>query len=191
MGGSFDPPHIGHLLLAQDAQENLHLDRVVFVPAAASPLKAHPPVASAVARLTMVRASVAAHPTWEVSDWEMRQGGTSYSLHTARHLHERFHGAELFWIIGADQLAQLHAWHRIGELAKLVTFAIACRHGSPAAIRPASLAPAIHMVALPVRRLDISSTEIRERLASGASVNLFLPPPLPDIIRREGLYQPQ
>ncbi|MDR2513353.1 MAG: nicotinate-nucleotide adenylyltransferase [Puniceicoccales bacterium] len=190
MGGSFDPPHIGHLLLAQDAQESLHLDRVVFVPAATAPLKPCPPVASAEARLAMVRAAVAGRPAWEVSAWEHQQGGTSYSLHTACHLHEYFHGAELLWIIGADQLAQLHAWHRIGELAQRVTFAVACRLGSLAGIRPAALDPAISLVELPARRMDISSTEIRQRLAQGAPVDLFLPPPLPDIIRRQGLYRP-
>ncbi|MDR2845171.1 MAG: nicotinate-nucleotide adenylyltransferase [Puniceicoccales bacterium] len=188
IGGSFDPPHLGHLILAQDAQEALGLDKVIFVPAAASPLKGHAPVATAPVRLALAQAAFGGRAGWEVSDWELKQGGTSYSLCTAEHLHGRFPDAELFWVIGADQLAQLNAWHRIGELARLVRFAVARRTGS-ALTRPAELSAAVDVQELPARCMDISSTEVRTRLKKGLPVDLFLPEKVLQVIERGNLYR--
>lgn len=188
MGGSFDPPHNGHLILAQDAAEALFLGKVIFVPAATAPLKEHPPVAAALERLEMVRAAIAGRHGWEVCDWEIRQGGTSYSLHTAQHLCERHPDADIFWIIGADQLVQLPAWHRIGELARRVRFAVATRSGDVLE-PPTGLPPEVRLVALPPRRLDISSTEIRARIPRGLPVDLFLPAPVCRHIERRQLYR--
>jgi nicotinate-nucleotide adenylyltransferase len=188
MGGSFDPPHHGHLILAQDAAEALSLGSVVFVPAAAAPLKKHPPVAAAPERLEMVRAAIAGHHGWEASDWEIRQGGTSHSLHTARHWRERHPDADIFWIIGADQLAQLPAWHRIGELAQHVRFALAARTADTPD-PPPTLPPQVRIVPLPPRRMDISSTEIRERIRKNLPVDFFLPEPVHRHIERRQLYR--
>lgn len=190
LGGTFDPPHIGHLILAQEAGEALGLDRVIFIPAAQTPLKEGAPVAPAAARLAMVGAAVAQHgPSWEVSDWEIRRGGISYSVHTAEYFHGRFPDAELFWIIGADQLARLATWFRIGELAKLVSFAVAHRAESPPPERPQGLDAGVRLLELPVRRVDISSTEIRARLSRGAPVDLFLPEAVSRLIERERFYR--
>ncbi len=187
MGGTFDPPHLGHLILAQTAEEFLGLDRVVFVPTAESPLKGRPPAAPAAARLAMVRAAVAERRKWGVSDWEIRQGGASYSVRTAAHLHREFPDAELFWIIGADQLAQLNAWHRIDELCRLVRFVVAVRDGDELE-RPAHLHPCVKIEALPMRRFDVSSTEIRARLGAGLPVAFFLPERVREVIEQGKFY---
>jgi nicotinate-nucleotide adenylyltransferase len=213
VGGSFDPPHLGHLLLAQDATEFLALDKVLFIPTAATALKAHAPLASAPLRLAMLQAAIAGHPAWEVSDWEILQGGTSYSLHTAQHLRTLYPDAELYWLIGADQLRQLHRWYRATELFRLVRFAVAdrntppspaapadnkaaataftCAAGSVASPAPASAQPPpdAHITTLPCRNVDISSTEIRNRLHTGRPVDLFLPEGVHRIIQRESLYR--
>jgi nicotinate-nucleotide adenylyltransferase len=214
LGGSFDPPHLGHLLLAQDAAEFLALDKVLFIPAAAAPLKPAGPTAPAESRLAMIRAAVAAHgqPAWEVSDWEIRQGGTSYSYHTAQYLRTLHPDAELYWLIGADQLRQLDHWHRAAELCELVQFAIADRSqlltaapagqlvpqvskpacgacdAATAAHAPAAAPARARIVHLPCRNVDISSTEIRTRLRDGLPVDLFLPESVLRLIQRQSLY---
>lgn len=187
MGGAFDPPHLGHLILAQTAEEFLGLDRVLFMPTAESPLKGRLPTASAAARLEMVRAAVMARENWAVSDWEIRQGGTSYSVHTASHLRREFPEAELFWIIGADQLARLGAWHRIDELCRLVRFVVAVREGDTLE-RPPDLHPCVKIEALPARRFDVSSTDIRTRLREGKSVAFFLPERVREVIEQGKFY---
>jgi nicotinate-nucleotide adenylyltransferase len=191
LGGSFDPPHLGHLLLAQDAAEALSLGKLIFMPAAAAPLKARPPVAPAESRLAFVRAAAAARsPRWEVSDWEIRRGGTSYSFHTTARLREQFPDAELYWIIGADQLARLPSWHRAAELCRMARFAVAPRGGAdetPAL--PPELAESLTLVQLPARRADISSTEIRARLRDNLPVDLFLPAAARFLIEQEPAYR--
>jgi nicotinate-nucleotide adenylyltransferase len=193
MGGSFDPPHLGHLVLAQDAAEHLALDAVIFVPAAQAPLKPGPPASPAATRLEMTRAAVAAHgdPAWSVSDLEIRQGGKSYTIHTAQRLRELHPGADvkLYWLIGADQLRQLGRWHRAEELFQLVDFAVADRE---AAVRDAgniAVPPGAHVTFLPTRNIDISSTEIRRRLRDALPVDFFLPAAVHQIIEREHLYR--
>jgi nicotinate-nucleotide adenylyltransferase len=194
LGGSFDPPHFGHLLLAQDAAESLALDKIIFIPAAAAPLKPAGPVAPADSRLAMTQAAVAAHgqPAWEVSDEEIRQGGTSYTYHTAQHLRTLYPDAELYWLIGADQLRQLDRWHRAAELFDLVQFAVADRNHllSDAATTPDFPRPptGARIVRLPFRNVDISSTEIRARLRAGLPVDLFLPECVHRLIQRQSLY---
>ncbi|MDR1818570.1 MAG: nicotinate-nucleotide adenylyltransferase [Puniceicoccales bacterium] len=223
LGGTFDPPHAGHLFLAQDAREHLALDLVLLVPAAASPLKGREAVAPAAARLELARAAAAEFPWLEVEDFEVRRGGLSFSFDTATHLRRRFGPeAELFWLVGADQAAQLHRWHRAEELAKLVRFAVAGRRaaslqgewgmgngewgssGGCAAVDggitaggdavgaagggagSGSVSPVV--VWLPERRVDISSTEVRERARRGLSLELFLPAGVRKIIQQRNLY---
>lgn len=195
LGGSFDPPHVGHLVLAQDAAEFLSLDAVLFIPAAQAPLKPASPVAPADLRLEMLRAAVAPHAArgWAVSDWEMRRGGESFSIHTARHLLATHPGAEIHWLIGADRLADLARWNCATELFQLVHFAAAQRtnaDGGGAPAKPPSAPAGARVVFLPPRRLDISSTEIRARLGAGLPVDLFLPPGVNEIIQRRMPYQP-
>ena len=121
-GGSFDPIHIGHLIIASDAAEQMALDRVLFIPAAQAPLKPNAPEATANDRAEMTRLAIEADPRFEVRRFEIDRGGTSFSIDTAEEIAREFPEAELFWIIGGDQARQLDQWNRIDELAKLVEF---------------------------------------------------------------------
>jgi len=200
LGGTFDPPHNGHLFLAQDAQEQLDLDAVLFIPAAVPPLKGREPAAPAALRLAMMRAAIAAAGdagrAWEASDCELRRGGVSYSVDTALELRRRFGtAAQLFWLIGADQAAQLRRWHRAAELLQLVHFVVAERDAPPPPAVPATACsggtPAgggEEILRLRARRVDISSSEIRERCRRGLSLDLFLPAPVAEIIRAQHIY---
>lgn len=188
LGGAFDPVHHGHLLLAQEAQDALGLEKIILMPGAQTPLKGRAPAASDAHRLAMLTAAVRHRPDWEVCDWEIRQGGVSYSLNTAAYLRTRFPEAELHWIIGADQFTRLPDWHKIGELGRLVRFAVALRNGDNLK-RPERLPVTVLAEALPARRIDLSSTEVRERLASGKpGAEWMIPYPVYEYIRKHGLY---
>ncbi len=113
LGGSFDPVHFGHLLAAQDAFEQHHLDRLVLVPAAQAPLKPTDVQSSSEDRLAMLRAAVEWDKRFEISDVELRRGGVSYTIDSARHFRALYPKDELYWIIGGDQLPKLHLWLEI------------------------------------------------------------------------------
>ncbi len=177
-GGSFDPIHHGHLLLARDVRERHRLDRLFLVPAARSPHKPSWPRANAAHRLAMARLAVRGEPAIEVSPAEIRRGGPSYAIDTVATFQGRFPSARLFWILGADQRARLPEWHRFDELRRHVTFLFMERAGAGAA---ADAAP--HG-----RTLDISSSEIRARIRRGRSIRFLLPDSVIAYIRRHRLY---
>lgn len=189
LGGSFDPVHTGHLILASDAAEQLELDRVLFVPAAQAPLKSSSPTVSAEDRVEMLRLAIADDPRFELSTIEVNRGGTSYSIDTASAIAAERPEAKLFWIIGGDQARQLQDWDRIDELSQLVEFA--CLSRDETFQLPEGLPQALRIHPLQGRRLDISSTEIRERLKSGASTKYFLPEPVFRYINARNLYAVQ
>jgi len=187
LGGSFDPVHLGHLLAAQDALEQAALDRVIFMPTAQAPLKDLAPGLDGPRRLELLRAAIAGDDRFGVSTLELERGGTSYTVDTARALRATHPGADLFWIIGADQAALLAEWRDIAELAILVQFVVLARPGfvvPPVAERPAD----VRLVPVAVHEFAISSSEIRTRLAAGRSVRYFLPAPVADRIEREHFY---
>lgn len=175
-GGTFDPVHHGHLIMARDVMESDKLDKVIFIPCACSPHKQGGPVASDQMRLAFLRLAVADEPGFEVSDWELKRGGVSYTIDTVLHFRVQMPGAEFFWLVGEDQAARLESWHRIGELRELITFRFMQREGAEV---PGSIG----------RRLDLSSTEIRERIMRGASVRYLLPEPVRLEILRWGVYK--
>ena len=111
-GGSFDPIHIGHLIIASDAAEQMKLDRVLFIPAAQAPLKSNTPEASADDRAEMMHLAIEDDPRFEVRRFEIDRGGTSFSIDTAEEIAREFPEAQLFWIIGGDQARQLGQWNR-------------------------------------------------------------------------------
>src|SRR4051812_21402900 len=114
-GGSYDPIHLGHLILAREALEQLGLDRVIFIPAAISPHKLHREPAPAETRLEMVRVAIEGEPGFEVEDCELGRGGPSFTIDTVRWLRERHPGDEFFYFIGDDNLAKLDTWLEIDE----------------------------------------------------------------------------
>jgi nicotinate-nucleotide adenylyltransferase len=178
-GGTFDPIHHGHLILAREALEQLGLDRVVFVPAARSPFK--PGIASTAAevRLEMVRAAIKGEDAFSIDDSEISRGGTSYTIDTVLAVKELWPDAELWWLIGEDHIGELPKWHRAEELRALVRFAAFARGG-------ASQSHGFPRIA---RRVDVSATEIRARVARGASIRYLLPEAVRVLIEQYRLYR--
>jgi nicotinate-nucleotide adenylyltransferase len=189
LGGSFDPVHFGHLLAAQDAFEQHRLDRLVIVPAAQTPLKAHDSQSTAAERLAMVHAAVEWDTRFEVSDFELRKGGVSYTIDSARHFQALYPNDELYWVIGGDQLPQLHLWKDIGELAKLVQFIFLERPGYP--VKAAQSIPGLRLHRCDGHLLAISSTELRDRTRRSLSLDYFVPHKAIIYIREKGLYREQ
>jgi len=186
-GGSFDPVHFGHLLVAQAAREELSLTRVYFIPAAQSPFKPEARPAPAAERLRLLRLALAGDPASEVDDREIRRGGVSYSIDTVRQFRKDFPPAELFWLIGADQASQLPLWREAPELAKLVEFVVIPRPGESAPTLPAPFRGR----ALRGFPTAVSSSEIRARCRSGLSIAHLTPPAVAEAIHNYRLYLPE
>jgi len=189
LGGSFDPVHFGHLLAAQDAYEQHRLDRLLIVPAAQAPLKPSEVQSPAEDRLAMLRAATEWDTRFEVSDFELRKGGISYTIDSARHFRALHPRDELYWVIGGDQLPQLHLWRDIGELAKLVEFIFLERPGYP--VKAAQSIPGLKLHRCDGHLLAISSTELRDRTRLGLSLDYFIPHKAIVYIRDKGLYRDQ
>ncbi len=174
-------------MAAQDAVEELGLDRLIFIPAAQAPLKGVEVQADGEGRLTMLRAAVEGDMRFEVSDWEVRRGGVSFSVETARHFRAVWPEAELYWLIGADQLARLPEWREVGELARLVEFVVHRRPGF--ALKVPEGVPGLRVRECRGREVDLSSTEIRERARRGLRVNWFLPHKAVEQLEKMRLYR--
>jgi nicotinate-nucleotide adenylyltransferase len=182
-GGTFDPVHQGHLILARDALEQARLDAVLFVPCAQSPHKRGKPHTSDLQRLAMLRVALKGEPRFWLSRCEVERVGPSYALDTAHEISAAFPRAQLFWLIGADQLARLHEWHRWEELRQLVKFLLLQRGSEALTGNPGPV------LSLPrPRRIDISATEIRRRVKSRLSIDHLVPAPVAVYIERQGLY---
>jgi nicotinate-nucleotide adenylyltransferase len=189
LGGSFDPVHFGHLLAAQDAYEQYKLDRLVIVPALQAPLKPSDMQSTAEDRLAMIKAATEWDTRFEVSDVELRRGGVSYTVDSARHFRSIYPRDELYWVIGGDQLPQLHRWKDIAELAKLVEFIFLERPGFP--VRATPDIPGLKLHRCDGHLLAISSTELRERTRRHLSLDYFVPHKAIVYIREKGLYRDQ
>ncbi len=173
LGGSFDPVHFGHLMAAQDAYEQQRLDKVILVPAAQAPLKPNEVQSTIEDRLAMLRASIEWDGRFEISDYELRKGGISYTIDSVRHFRQQYPHDEIFWIIGGDQLPKLHLWKEIGELAKLVEFIFLERPGYPVKAMPEI--PGLRLRRCDGHLLAINSTELRERVKKSLSLDYFVP----------------
>lgn len=187
LGGSFDPVHFGHLLAAQDAYEQCKLDRLLLVPAARAPLKPNEVQSSAEDRLAMLQASVEWDHRFEISDFELRRGGTSYTIDSARHFRALYPRDELYWIIGGDQLPKLHLWRDIEDLARIVEFIFLERPGYPVRAHPEIRGLRLHRC--DGHLLAISSTELRERTRQGLSLDYFVPHKAIVYIKEHSLYR--
>lgn len=180
--------HFGHLMAAQDAFEQHRLDRVILVPAAQAPLKPADVQSTSADRLAMLRAAVEWDTRFEVSDLELRRGGISYTIESVRHFRAQYPHDELFWIIGGDQLPQLQRWKDIGELARLVEFIFLERPGFPVRTHPEIAGLRLHRC--DGHLLAISSTELRDRVRRGLSLDYFVPHKAVVYIRENRLYLP-
>jgi len=179
-GGTFDPIHHGHLILAREAREILRLEKVIFVPAAASPFK-DSPAASAAMRSSMLQAAIEGEMGFAVDDCELQRPPPSYTIDTIEEIRRREGDVEIYSFIGEDNVAALGKWHRFAELEKLVRFVVLDR----------TARGTNHPYATVNRRIDISAAEIRKRVASGQSIRYFVPRAVEEIIRRQKLYGEQ
>jgi nicotinate-nucleotide adenylyltransferase len=178
-GGSFDPIHNGHLILARDAMERLELDKVVFLPARISPHKLDRPPAPPEARCQMLAAAIADEPRFEMDPCEIEREGPSFAVDTVQLFRKRYPGAKLYYFIGDDNLPELDTWRDIANLRESAQFVVLSRAGMPFL----SEFPTI------TRHIEISSTEIRNRVARGLSVRYMVPLPACDVIAKLGLYR--
>ncbi len=183
-GGSFNPVHFGHLLVARAACEELSLDRVFFIPAARSPFKPDLELAPATERLRLLRLALVGQSWSGVDDQEIRRGGVSYSIETVRDYATRFPGAELFYLVGADHAALLPKWREAGDLARLTQFAVIPRPDTPLVPLPGPFRGTI-LRGFPTR---VSASEIRERVKAGRPVDWLVPSAVAEAIRNNRLY---
>ncbi len=184
LGGTFDPPHFGHLLAAVDAVERLTLDRIVLVPAAVQPLKVASMGAPAQDRLAMTRLLVVGDARFDVDAMEIERAGLSFSVETLDVFAERYPSAERFFVVGADVLRTFDQWREPERVRALATLAVMTRDDG------------IHQLPMPEgavavasRRIDISSTEIRARVAAGRSLRGFVPESVAAYVAAHGLYR--
>jgi nicotinate-nucleotide adenylyltransferase len=194
LGGTFDPPHLGHLWLATLAADAIGLDRVLFMPAAQPPHKAGRGLTSAADRLLMTRLAIAGDEAFELTLIEMERSGPSYTIDSVVELRHLYGDeAELFLLMAADSLAQIDAWRQPDELLERIDWVVAPRPGVALPDRPAleerfgERAGRIHLLEGP--SLDVSSTAIRERVAAGHTIRYLVPRGVEELIVDRGLYR--
>jgi len=195
LGGTFDPPHIGHLALAQEVHARLELDRVWFVPANQPPHKAGKPISSAVDRLAMVELAIAGDDRFAVSTLELVRSGPSYTADTLETLRAQWRGIEMVFMMGWDMLVYLPQWYAPERVVAAVdTLAASHRPGAPVVEdeieRLAASVPGLRekLVVLPTPQLDVAGTTLRERVASGLPIRYLVPDTVRRYIEEHALY---
>jgi len=178
-GGTFDPIHHGHLILAREACETLALEKMIFVPAAVSPHKLGRVFAPAEIRLEMLRVAIDGERCFEIDESELHRNPPSYTIDTVELIRDREAGAQIFYFVGEDNVIALPSWHRFEELRELVQFVVLHRTG----FKTKASYPIIR------RCCDISATEIRKRVATGDSIRYLVPPAVEEIIHHTQLYR--
>jgi nicotinate-nucleotide adenylyltransferase len=202
-GGTFDPPHVGHLLAASDAIEELALDRLVFVPAAVQPLKASRVTASGAHRLAMVQLTVGDDSRLQTDSVELDRDGLSYTVDTLRDFARRFPSGERYFLVGADVLSSFAQWRDPNIVLELATLAVLTRRSDADGAAASTSVKAVGRTAegsleqelarrstvVATRRIDVSSTEIRERVRTGRSIHGFVTDAVAGYISSHGLYR--
>jgi nicotinate-nucleotide adenylyltransferase len=195
-GGTFDPPHLGHLAVAEAARDSLELERVVFIPSGLPPHKHDRPVTPARHRVALTRLAVRGNPAFTVSTLETRRGGASYTVDTLRALRSAHPRTKLYLVIGEDSLNDLPSWHQPEEILSLATLAVA-RRAAPLAPGERRRARRVRLALPRVRRvvwldsplIEISSSALRARARRGASLRYLVPKPVEAYVLRLGLYR--
>lgn len=197
-GGTFDPVHLGHTAVAEVAAGHISADKIIFIPARRSPLKDSLPRASDDDRLAMLALAIAGNEKFQVNDYELKKPEPSYTLDTIRHFQTLYSSdTSLYWLVGADSVDELPHWHRVVELIDECNLCVMFRAG----YKPPDFAGFIplwgsrrikklqrNVIKTPL--IDISSTEIRNRLAAGQDASDMLAPSVADYIRIHKLYRP-
>lgn len=193
MGGTFDPVHYGHLLIAQSAAQEFGLDQVIFLPTGKSPHKSSDAVTDPAIRYEMARIAVCDNPLFGISDIESGSGEVNYTYLTLQKMQDMYPDARLYFIMGEDSLDEFHNWRRPDEICQKAALLVAARND---AVRQAEdkvkkagaeYAADIHLLSAPY--FSVSSREIRERVRKGESVRYMMPESVEDYIRRHGLYK--
>jgi nicotinate-nucleotide adenylyltransferase len=191
-GGSFDPVHNAHLAIARACQDQLALDEVWFMPTAIQPLKHRGPHASDAERIDMLRLAIGDETRWRVCTLETDRGGRSYTVDTLRRMREELPEVELFFPIGADALPDVPKWKEPREIFRMATPLVVSRAGRPIP----DLEPLKSLCTnktqpqvIDMRPMDISSSDIRGRIAAGATIDGLMPPQVAEYIRQHGLYK--
>lgn len=184
LGGTFDPPHLGHLHVAYAALEQLGCDRVVLIPAHRQPLKASAEITAAAHRLAMVRLLVQGDPRLAVDAIELEREGLSYAVDTVRAYRTAHPSAELIFLLGEDAAATLHRWREPEALAGMARLVV-CTRGAASSLPPGT--PPVERVAM--RRIDLSATEIRARVGAGLPLRGFVTEDVATYIGVHGLYR--
>ncbi len=182
LGGTFNPIHIGHLILADEVREKLSLDKVIFVPTCIPPHKQNSQVAPAQERLRMVKAAIRGNKFFKVSDIEIERKGPSYTVDTLKALNKKFPGDELYFIAGSDLLKYLDEWKDFQELLGLVKFVVATRPGYPLENIPE------YVQKVSIRAVDVSAFEIRECIKENKSFRYLVPDVVFEYIVKNKLY---
>jgi len=184
LGGTFNPIHIGHLVLAEEAKEKLNLEKVIFVPVYIPPHKKDKEITEADDRLKMVSLAIRGNPSFEASTFEIDSKATSYSIETLREFKRKYgEDTKLFFITGADSLGELFSWKGLDEIFKLSQFIVANRPGYDIANLPKEVE------AVTITPLEISSSQIRRKIKEGKSIRYLVPEAVREYISAKGLYK--
>lgn len=184
LGGTFDPPHNGHIAIAETAIRKLKLDKVIFIPAKTPPHKSREKISSQQDRLAMIKLAVGGREKIEISEIEFDRPGPSYTVDTLAELHKKYPGDEFYFLIGADNIPELESWHRPEKIMEMVKVVAACRPGFSTAEKYSDIIESFDMT--PV---NISSTMIREKVRSGQSISGLLPVDVEEYILKRNLYK--
>jgi len=183
LGGTFNPIHIGHLILAEEVREKLKLDRVIFVPTYLPPHKDNSDIASSAVRLTMVKLAIKGNRYFFASDIEVKRDGRSYTIDTLKEFKKIYPEDELYFIIGSDLLRYLDDWKDLDEIIAMVSFIVATRPGYPLEKIPS------HISTIPIRAVDVSAFEIRKAIRENKSFRYLVPEAVRSYIEKNSLYK--
>lgn len=183
VGGTFNPIHIGHLILAEEAREKLKLDKIIFVPAYFPPHKDNSDIAPASHRYKMISLAIKTNRYFLLSDTEIKRDGKSYTIDTLRELKKIYPDDELFFIIGSDLLKYLDDWKDLSEIIKMVSFIAATRPGYPLEKIPS------YISTIPIRAVDICGFEIRNAIKENKSFRYLVPEAVFKYIQKKRLYK--
>jgi len=187
LGGTFDPIHSGHLILAEQLKDELKLQKVIFIPSANPPHKENHPVSPAKDRLKMVKIAIQDNPDFLISDIELRRGGKSYTIDTLARLVKFYKDSELFFLLGSDAIDELPTWKEPDKIFQKVKVVIALRPGFDRINQKNRFVQ--KSLVVPINGLNISSSQIRERIREGKSIRYLVPPGVEKFIRSKKLYR--
>jgi nicotinate-nucleotide adenylyltransferase len=183
LGGTFNPIHLGHLIMAEEVRQKICLDRVVFVPANLPPHKDDGEIIDACHRLKMLKLAIRGNSYFSVSDIEIKRGGRSYTIDTVKEFTKIYPDDQLYFIIGSDLVKYLNEWKDVKDIIALVQFVVATRPGYPLKNLPS------YMTTIDIRAVDISAFEIRQCIKENRSFRYLVPEPVRQYIVKKGIYK--